>query len=274
TITRDVTDREEALSDRRRYAEQLESQVAERTRDLERTNEQLRSLQSRLIEAERLEATGQLSGQVAHAINNPLMALIGKLQMRIESGGGGDPGADDLLVLARRIESVVRSMLEFSRCEELTLSDIRPDTLLAQVELELRAIWAPRGVEFVTQIDGETPALRADGELLYAALAAIAENAAEASPAGETVELHVGTAAGGRAVEFRIADRGPGIPEALRRQVFEPFFTTKPQGTGLGLAIAWGIVRGHRGRIGIEDRRPCGALVRIHLPAPDAFEPS
>jgi len=81
--------------------------------------------------------------------------------------------------------------------------------------------------------------------------------------------IRVSTARSGGTVEIRIADNGPGIPEAMRAKIFEPFFTTKPagQGTGLGLSMAHDIVtQGHGGGLRLEDTPNGGATFVIALP--------
>ena len=66
--------------------------------------------------------------------------------------------------------------------------------------------------------------------------------------------------------EFRVVDRGPGIPSSVRSRVFTPFFTTKARGTGLGLAICRKIVDAHRGNIEFENPPDGGTVFRVTIP--------
>jgi signal transduction histidine kinase len=70
----------------------------------------------------------------------------------------------------------------------------------------------------------------------------------------------------GGEVVVRVADRGPGVPEADRTRVFEPFYTTKDQSTGLGLSVCHSIVSQHGGRLGVEPRPGGGATFALRLP--------
>ena len=108
--------------------------------------------------------------------------------------------------------------------------------------------------------------LLVDRKLLRRALLHIGENGLDGMQDGGTLTLEVGDVPGLQLLEFRISDTGPGIPQELRKRVLESFFTTKEGGTGLGLSIAHGVVRGHEGRIRIEDRPGGGTMVAVELP--------
>jgi PAS domain S-box-containing protein len=266
-ISRDVTERIERLHAREREAGMLELQVVERTRDLQKVNEQLRDLQARLIEAERLAAAGELAGGIAHAINNPLGVLIGTVQMRIESSDPPDAGDEQILRLARRIAAVVSGMLSFSRTGELRPTWVRPELLLQDVSEELRSRASEAGIRFRPEVAPDTPSLYVDRELLTAAVVCVAENALDATPEGGEVRLETAAAAGGRVIEILVTDQGEGIQEELRDRIFEPFFSTKRSGAGLGLVIAQGIVQGHGGRIRFDPSTGNGTCVGIEIPA-------
>jgi two-component system, LuxR family, sensor kinase FixL len=92
------------------------------------------------------------------------------------------------------------------------------------------------------------------------------ENAVEASPVGEAVELTCFEQSNGQgsAIVILIADRGPGLSPEQQQRIFEPFFTTKAKGTGLGMAIASRIVQSHGGSIAATS--PGGARIEIMLP--------
>ncbi len=250
----------------RALVRQLEHVVAERTSELEARSEQLRVLQSQLIQAERLGVAQDLAGSVAHAINNPLTALIGQVQMMLEGSDPPDPGLERLHQVALRIRDVVTRTLQLFRQGELDLSREDPRQILSDVAASLRPLAEHAGVHIEQKYEAEIPALEADGALLRAALGSLAENAVEASHRGTTVELELALVPSMRVIEFRIADAGPGISPALLAKVFEPFFTTKSGGTGLGLAIAQGVVAGHHGRLRLLPRPGGGTIAAVELP--------
>ena len=96
-------------------------------------------------------------------------------------------------------------------------------------------------------------------------------NACEAQPQGG--EVRASAEREGDDVLVRIADRGPGVPEAERNRIFEPFFTTK-QSTGLGLSVCHSIVAQHRGQLSVEGRPGGGAVFILRLPASGSGGPA
>jgi PAS domain S-box-containing protein len=273
-IAREVTERKRLEEERRRYAEMLEYEVARRTEQLERANLDLRELQSRLILAGRLEAAEDLAARVAHAINNPLAALIGTAQMHLESSPVPDPRVERIVRLGRRIESVIGRTLDLFRQGTLKLAPTEPEELLEDVRAEIEPRCRAAGIAIELKAAGGLRPVLVDRTLMTAALASLAENAVDAMKGGGVLYLSVDLHPSVRVLEFEVADTGPGIPPALRERVFEPFFTTKGGGTGLGLSIARGVVQGHEGRICIDDRLGRGARIRVEIPARDSLIPS
>jgi PAS domain S-box-containing protein len=247
-------------------AERLEAEVKRRTEDLERANRELRELQTRLIEAERLGTAGAMAGGIAHAIYNPLTVLIGTVQMRMEASRRVDPHDEMILRLAQRVVAIVEGMLTLSRRGCMHLEDVTPARLVADLREELAERCRSQGVEIVEWLDSELPEILVDRALMTAALARIAENAVEAMNSGGKLSLAVERVPGADVVGFRIRDSGPGIRPDLQSQIFQPFFTTKPSGTGLGLAIARGIIHGHEGSLRLTSEEGAGTEVIVEIP--------
>jgi PAS domain S-box-containing protein len=265
-VARDIDERKRAERERQRDAERLEIEVARRTLELQRANAELRELHTRLIRAERMDAAQELAGSVAHAINNPLAALIGHVEMMLEGQDDNDPKLERVLQLGQRIRSVVGRTLQLSREGRLNFSAQDPGEILQDVQEEIEDRASRRGVCVEIKREADLPRVKVDSTLLRAALVSIAENAVDASPEGGAVLLQAQVTSGGRVIEYRIEDAGPGIPPELRERILEPFFTTKPRGTGLGLAIARGVILGHSGRIRFTDRPGGGTLVTVEVP--------
>lgn len=126
------------------------------------------------------------------------------------------------------------------------------------------------GITLDEQLGEEPLAVLAHQPLVEQVLVSILANArdalADTLAKNKTVVVAAGRGAGGR-VWVRVADNGPGVPEASRERIFEPFFTTKPegQGAGLGLAVSYGIVRDAGGTLTLKPGRP-GATFEIDLP--------
>ncbi len=266
-VARDIHELKRLEDERRNYNEILEAEVGSRTRELQTANAQLRTLQARLLKAQRMSTAEDLAGSVAHSINNPLAALLGTVEMALEDQAGDSKTLDRIHHLGQRIKSVVDSVLQLFRQGALELVKSPPDELLASVRDELRARAHARQVSLQLKSAADLPELRVDRTLLTAALVAIAENGVDAAGSGGSVWLSVDTLPDLAVVRFEIADTGPGIPPVVRKQAFDPFFTTKGAGTGLGLAIARGVIEGHQGKIRIEDRPGGGTLVSVEIAA-------
>lgn len=264
-VLRDVGDRVLREQEERRYQERLERDVAARTRELAAVNRDLRQLQTRLLEAERLGAGQELAGSVAHAINNPLAALIGTAEVALEARPSGE--LERILQLARRVSQVVSRTLALYQEGKIRRTREAPASLVEEVQLQLADRARAQSVEWVVKTETGLPEVEVDRPLFTAALVGIAENALDALPSGGLVSLEAGGVGDVGVVAFRVADTGPGIPGELRESVFEPFFTTKGGGTGLGLSIARGTVRGHAGRIRIDPRPGGGTLVTVEIAA-------
>jgi PAS domain S-box-containing protein len=244
---------------------EIQAALERRTSELESLNVALRRYQDRRIEAHRLAAAEELVGGVAHAIANPLTALIGEAEMGLETAPGASPRLERILRLGLRISETVDRLLSLHLQGTLELSLVAIPELLAEVASDLGSRCEKQGV----RVHVRTPAaldLVADRTLLATALTALADNALDAMPDGGELWVEAQELPGMNVVTIRLADTGPGIPEELRGRVREAFFTTKQAGNGLGLAIAEGVARGHRGRISIGDRRGGGAELMLELP--------
>ena len=206
------------------------------------------------------------AGSLAHAIRNPLCALIGT----VESARSLDPDARDgtlerLHVLARRIDAVVTQTLKVVQGRALERQPCAAAALLAQVRDELMSLARDARVEIAVEIEAGPADLPIDRELMASALVALGENALQwTRPAGR-VWLRARPAGSGW--ELRVEDEGPGIPPELRERVFEPFFSTRRAGSGLGLSLAREIVALHGGVIELGSDASGGASLRITLPS-------
>lgn len=117
-------------------------------------------------------------------------------------------------------------------------------------------------LRFVPEVDAALT-LEADPDLLAQALINLMRNAAQAVAARDDATVWLIIRREGTATMIEVADNGPGVPEAMRRDVFLPFFTTRAEGTGVGLNLVRQIAIAHGGSVGVEDRAGGGALFRL-----------
>ncbi len=258
--------RRHMLQTEREYSESLERTVEDRTRDLRLANEELRTVQTRLMEAERLAAAGEIAGGVAHAINNPLAALIGTGSNYLETSEIEQPEVSRMVQIARRISAVVEGLLQLSRRGTMHPEHVGAAKVLDELKLQFEDRCKQQGVEIHVTVRTRGSKLFADPVLLHTALQSLAENAVEAMPDGGTLGLEANLIDGTDAIEFRVSDTGAGIPAEYDSKIMEAFFTTKPRGTGLGLSIAHGIIRGHEGTLRFNHRPEGGTLASVIMP--------
>ena len=272
----------------------LEQSIADRTMELSRANDRLTQeiaererAQSALVQAQKMEAIGQLTGGIAHDFNNLLTVICGNLDMlhRRADDPKSKTQASHALQAADRATKLTQQLLIFSRSQKLALAPVDLNQLIAGMsDLLDRTIGSDATVRIV--LDPANPWAMADKNQLELAILNLAINARDAMPDGGTITIASATATGDfpdvAATTFgvvSVSDTGPGVPDHLVEKVFDPFFTTKPigKGTGLGLSQVYGIARESGGIARLENRPEAGAKVEIWLPlarpAPAAERP-
>jgi PAS domain S-box-containing protein len=248
-------------------------------------DEAKRSLEQQLLQAQKMEALGQLAGGVAHDFNNLLTVIAGHTEM-LMSERGDKPTRYDLEQIRQasdRAASMTRQLLAFSRQSVLEPKVINLNTVVSQMETMLRRSIG-EDIELVVRAAPDVHHVRADPDQLGRALLNMAINARDAMPEGgrliiETCNVELpnetvsGTADAGatRYVLLSMSDTGCGMTPETRSHLFEPFYTTKGQGkgTGLGLAVVDGIVKQSGGRIDVFSEPGTGTTFTVYLPATD-----
>jgi two-component system, NtrC family, sensor kinase len=261
---------ESAQNELEQWALTLETKVAEKTRELERTRDQM-------VFTEKMASLGKLAAVVAHEINNPLAGILvyAKLvrrrlsKLRIEGNGLGEMDANLATIESEtaRCGDIVRNLLLFSRRSETSRQPADLHAILRRALRLLQHQAELNGVTTVLEL-GDLPEAVCDPPEIQQALLAVLMNALEAMPDGGTLTVRTRMDAAENTAVIEIADTGGGIPPEIRPKIFEPFFSTKSEGkgTGLGLAVTYGIVRRHRGRIDFDSEIGRGTVFRIVLP--------
>ncbi|MGF6710843.1 signal transduction histidine kinase [Luteibacter sp. W1I16] len=286
-IVSETTERVLAEERLRRFHEDLEAKVAERTADLERSRVARAKAEQALAQVQKMEALGNLTGGIAHDFNNLLMAVQGSLEL-LRERMPQEPLLVRLLDNARagaeRGSTLTRRMLAFARRQELKKERVDLRTLVEGMkELMQRTLGGTVAVE--TQFAPGLPAVEADPNQLESALLNLAVNARDAMDGAGTIviatdETWVGAGEGpvapGHYVRLALSDAGSGMDEATLKRAVEPFFTTKGvgKGTGLGLSMVHGLAEQLGGALILHSRVDEGTTAEIWLPAaaplPDA----
>ncbi|MBI4419613.1 MAG: PAS domain-containing sensor histidine kinase [Gemmatimonadetes bacterium] len=222
---------------------------------------------SKALREEERQAWQRLIRVLSHEINNslaPIKSIAGSLQALLTRDGDAVSRDDDLrkglTVIANRSESLSRFMAAYSRLARLPRPKVAPVDLAALVRrvvgLETRL-----AVQIASQ---SAPSVAADADQLEQLLINLVSNAVDAAlETGGAVTVGWGVV--DHAVELRVEDEGPGVPETAN--LFVPFYTTKPEGSGIGLVLSRQIAEAHGGMLTLENRaQGRGCVARLVLP--------
>lgn len=235
-----------------------------------------RKAEEALVQAQKLEALGRLTGGVAHDFNNALMVISNNLFLLKAKHPG--VGAGHLDSIKRAVDSatkLTRQLLAFSRRQPLVPEVVRLQEMLPGIQ-ELAEPVLGSQVGLAATVHPDTSPIRVDRAELELAFLNLAINAKDAMPAGGSFMLRARNAPvplppglSGDFVVVEAIDTGEGIPADLLDKVFEPFFTTKPmgQGTGLGLSQVYGLCQRAGGTATLHSVPGKGTTVRMFFPA-------
>ncbi len=238
-----------------------------------------RQVEHHLRQAEKLAALGTLLGGIAHEINNPLFVMTGCAQLAAEKlkQGHADGLGEDLRQIreaAQRARTIVERFLLIARESSGNRVPCQVNTLIGQALDLVANDCAIHQIVVRRHLSAGLPTVLANGNDLTQVFLNLVTNAEQAMVAAHgkgtlTVTTASVDAQGGRWVEVRVADDGPGITPEHQARIFEPFFTTKPvgQGTGLGLAICHRTVTELGGTLRVDSTAGQGAAFIIRLPA-------
>lgn len=245
--------------------------------------EQLEHARAALLQSQKMEAIGKLTGGVAHDFNNVLQILRGNLEL-LERRYGRDRWSRERLEKAvdavEQGANLASQLLAFGRRQALQPTVVNLGAMLRGMDDLLRRALGET-IQVETVVAGGLWNTLVDPNHLENVVLNLAINSRDAMPGGGklTLELsnaildgHYGTlpedVPGGQYVLLAISDTGSGMtPEVLER-AFEPYFTTKPEGegTGLGLAMAYGFVKQSGGHMRIYSEHGHGTTVKVYLP--------
>jgi signal transduction histidine kinase/CheY-like chemotaxis protein len=222
-----------------------------------------------LLQSQKLEALGRLTGGVAHDFNNLLMVITSNLFVHRRKHPEAADSAQ-LVAIERAVAAgtkLTRQLLSFTRRQALVPERVDLRRRLPAL-LELIGPVLGKSIELHSRVDDDIASIEVDPAELELALINLAVNAKDAMPSGGTLEVlaHNGDAA---TVVIEVADSGSGIAPGIAARVFEPFFTTKPvgQGTGLGLSQVQALCQSSGGSARIEPRPGGGTRVLLTFPA-------
>ena len=279
-LERKVGERTEELNEAREELESLNEGLEQR---VEKRTRELRDMQTRIVEAGRLAAVGELAAGVAHELNNPLAGILGYAQYDLEKLKGVESlsGTDMEKVVkhltfmesgAQRCAEIVESLLRFSETSRSAATDVDVNELIEETLGFTSREFASRGIELKIDLADGGLDVVGDARQLQQVFTNIVMNARKAMQSGG--RLSVASAriphenGGNDSVAISFGDTGCGIPRDDLARVFEPFFSTGEvgEGSGLGLSVSYGIVKDHGGNIDVESKVGVGSTFTVLLP--------
>jgi two-component system cell cycle sensor histidine kinase/response regulator CckA len=273
---------QQTLTVRGQLVARLKDEVAQRERALN----ELEAAQARLVQAQKLEAIGQLAAGIAHDFNNTLSVIQMEAELLLRRPREADSvvrGAEAMLSAAERGSQLARQLLLWNRAEAARRPVIDAVRTFEDCVRALTRL-LPSEITFQVQIAPAPLAVSILPSELQQIVLNLGINARDAMLGGGTLALgleqralapeaaqRLGVTAGRYAV-LNCRDTGPGMDSATLARVFEPFFTTKDpgRGTGLGLTNVWNIARRVAGCVQVESAEGVGTRVAVFLPLSEA----
>ena len=226
----------------------------------------------------RVAMLGELSGSLAHELNQPLSAILSNAQAAQRFLARDPPELDkvrqilqDIVKSDKRAGQIITRLRSLFRKEEVQHSPVDVNEMLQDVLALMRSDFLGRQVHVRTELAARLPLVSGDRVQLQQVLLNLLVNACDAMADTQLPRsLFVRTEfAPGRHAVLKVTDRGTGIPRKDLERIFEPFVSTKPQGMRLGLAVCRSIVKAHGGRLWATNEPEGGATLVLELPAID-----
>jgi nitrogen-specific signal transduction histidine kinase len=239
-------------------------------------------MEAQFLQAQKMEAIGNLAGGIAHDFNNLLMIIQGNASLMLLDVEPSHPHYEMLSSIVKKVQSGSRLTSQLLGYARKGKYDVKPFQLNQLVEETSKTFGrARKEITIHRELADDLFSIEGDLGQIEQVLMNLLVNAADAMPAGgdiflSTINIPHGDMKGklynpkpGDYVLLTVTDTGIGMDPKILERIFDPFFTTKElgRGTGLGLASVFGIVKGHGGYIDVESEQGRGTTFKIYLPA-------
>lgn len=238
-------------------------------KEVEKRNEELRDMQTQLVQSAKMASVGQFAAGIAHEVNSPLGGMLNFVRTLL-----GDPeikgqrrGYLELILKGLlRIENIIAQVLSFSGRQKSEPKLVNPNQLLKEALSFIKHRLEEQRIILRQDLTNHPPLISVEPYQLQQVFTNVIGNALDALPRGGS--LNIATAAKDKKIEIKFIDNGKGIKKENLDKIFDPFYTTKEvgQGVGLGLSISYTIIRQYRGTIDVKSRKNEGTTVTITLP--------
>jgi len=246
-------------------AAQLKESLKKNVESLKATYRKLKAYEERIMKAERLAISGELTSSVIHEIKNPLVAIGGFARNLFQSKGIAGADRDKLEIImneALRLERYLESLQ--SKVSEIKLEEGDINQVIEDNCQLLQKDFEDRCITILKSLAPDLPRSQFDVVKIHEVFLNILQNAVEAIRDSGVIRVDSWQDSGKICVQ--ISDNGKGIPNDQIYKIFTPFYTTKEEGSGLGLAFAQRIVKDHGGSISVTSSGGRGATFLVTLP--------
>lgn len=228
---------------------------------------EIRYLQDRMGQQQRLAAMGKMAASLAHQIRTPLssaLLYVSNLKRQVLSDDDRFSLTEKMTSRLRHLEQLIEDMLMYSREGKVGEEYFNSQTLIDELYQGLEPHLELTKTTFIKTNEVKDLKIFGNRQMLVSALSNLAMNAMQAMQEGGKLEIII------RQVEKNVCialrDNGPGIPLELQEQIFDPFYTTRTQGTGLGLAVVKAVATAHGGDVLLESAPNIGSVFNMILP--------
>ena len=288
-VVRDITARKRAEEELRKAHDELERRVWERTKELEKSNQELKEATVQLVQSEKMSALGELTAGVAHELNQPLngikiicQSILRDIQRDRFEEEELEEDLNDVVLQVNKMAEIIDHMRVYTRSTEGAPEEaIDVNSVIEGAFKFVGQQLRNHNIDVVRELREDLPPIIGDAirlEQVFLNLITNARNAVESSQK-EHKNIQIRTYQNGNlqsasdnpAVVVEVTDNGVGIPEDVKPKIFQPFFTTKEpgKGTGLGLSVASKIIEEHNGRIEVDSQVGERTTFRVILPNAD-----
>jgi two-component system, NtrC family, sensor histidine kinase PilS len=229
---------------------------------------EVKELESRLQQNEKLAAIGGLAAGIAHEIRNPLAGISGSIQLLSQAAANSDDKKLMEIILREidRLNNLISEFLDFAKTEKAPTETVNLKKILDEVmHVVSKNKNLPGKIQHHIKIDDGLLVKGYDDKLKQAFLNVVI-NAYQAMSEASSPVLSVEALHQNSFAVVRISDTGMGMSDEVKRRIFEPFFTTKSKGTGLGLAMTHKILQVHGAEINVESEKGRGTTFEIKFP--------
>ncbi len=228
---------------------------------------EIRHLQDRMGQQQRLAAMGKMAASLAHQIRTPLssaLLYVSNLKRQVLSDEDRFVLTEKMTSRLRHLEQLIEDMLMYSRKGKVGEEYFTSQTLIDELYLGLEPQLEITETRFVSVNSDRDLMIHGNRQMLLSALTNLAMNAMQAMKKGGEINVEVSKI--NNDVCIALKDNGPGISSDMQEQIFDPFYTTRTQGTGLGLAVVQAVAKAHGGNVQLESEKNKGCVFKIFLP--------